>query len=333
MKAPQNNSRLVALALLPVLLLAAGCSDEKSKTYPAGYVTAPKVALRDRLADVYNKVAIVENGERVEVLETFKRMVRVRTAGGAVGWMEQRYLAGENVFQAFQKLAREHTQTPVAARALSRSIVNMRASPGRDGERLYQMPEGEKLELLRRSSADKPVPAGASPPSTGDDDEPALKPLEDWWLVRNSRGHVGWVLGRMIDVDVPLDVAQYAEGQRIVASFVLNHVEDQGKQIPQYLMLLTEPKDGLPDDYSQVRVFTWNPQHSRYETAYRERKLAGRLPVTVGREDFGKEGNLPVFTLRLAAAEGASTEAKYKLNGVMVRRVTLLLPEKPSGRK
>jgi len=328
-KAFQHNSRLLALALLLVL---AACSDEKSKSYPAGYVTAPKVTLRDRLADVYNKVATVENGERVEVLETYKRMVRVRTAGGQVGWMEQRYLAGEDVFQTFQKLAAQNRRSPVAARALTRAIVNMRARPGRDGERLYQMPEGEKLELLKRATADKPVPTGAAPPDT-DDNEPAPKPLEDWWLVRNTHGHVGWVLGRMLDVDVPLDVAQYAEGQRIVASFVLNEVEDQGKKVPQYLMLLSEPKDGLPDDYNQVRVFTWNPKRSRYETAYRERKLAGRLPVAVGREDFGKEGNLPVFTLRVAEPNGSTTDLKYKMNGVMVRRVTPADAKTVGGRK
>ncbi|MGH9531471.1 MAG: SH3 domain-containing protein [Terriglobales bacterium] len=310
----------MALLLLPVLI--AGCSDEGSKNLPAGYVTAPKVTLRDRLADVYNKVATVENGERVEILETYKRMVRVRTAGGQVGWMEQRYLAGEDVFRAFQKLATENQRAPVAARAITRAIVNMRARPGRDGERLYQMPEGEKLDLLKRATADKPVPPGTAPPPDADDIEPAPKPLEDWWLVRNPHGHVGWVLGRMIDVDVPLDVAQYAEGQRIVASFVLSEVEDQGKKVPQYLMLLNEPKDGLPNDYNQVRVFTWNTQRSRYETAYRERKLAGRLPVTVGREDFGKEGNLPFFTLRVADAGGNTAELKYKMNGVMVRRVT-----------
>jgi hypothetical protein len=330
-EAYQNNSRLLAFALLPVLLVTA-CSDE-SKAYPAGYVTAPKVALRDRLADVYNKVAMVENGERVEVLETYKRMVRVRTARGEVGWMEQRYLAGEDVFQAFQKLAAEHRKTPVAARAATRAIVNMRARPGRDGERLYQMPEGEKLELLKRATADKPVPAGTASAAADDDNEPAPRPLEDWWLVRNTHDHVGWVLGRMIDVDVPLEVAQYAEGQRIVASFVLNEVEDRGRKVPQYLMLLSEPKDGLPDDYNQVRVFTWNPKRSRYETAYRERKLAGRLPVSVGREDFGKEGNLPVFTLHLAGAEGSAAVVKYKMNGVMVRRVTPPAAKPVGGRK
>ncbi len=323
---------ILGTTLLAALLLAAGCSDEKSKSYPAGYVTAPKVALRDRLADVYNKVATVENGDRVEVMETYKRMVKVRTARGEIGWMEQRYLAGENVFQAFQKLAAENRLTPVSARAVTRSILNMRASPGRDGERLYQMTEGEKLELLKRSSAQRPLPGGAAP-SEPDPNEPAPRPLEDWWLVRNTHGQVGWVLGRMIDVDAPIEVAQYAEGQRIVASFVLSEVEDRGRKVPQYLMLLNEPKDGLPDDYNQVRVFTWNPARSRYETAYREKKLAGQLPVAVGEEDFGKEGKLPFFTLRLADTAGGTSEVKYKMNGVMVRRVTPVDAKLKGGRK
>ena len=103
--------------------------------------------------------------------------------------------------------------------------------------------------------------------------------MEDWYLVRTSSGHVGWVLLRMIDLDVPVDVAQYAEGQRIIAYFVLNTVEEEGKQIPQYLMLLNEPKDGLPWDYNQIRVFTRNRAKHRYETAYRERDLEGYLPV------------------------------------------------------
>ena len=74
--------------------------------------------------------------------------------------------------------------------------------------------------------------------------------MEDWYLVRNSLGQVGWVLMRMVDLDVPLDVAQYAEGQRIVGYFVLNTVQEtidgEQKQVPQYLVLLNQPKDGLP---------------------------------------------------------------------------------------
>jgi len=84
---------------------------------------------------------------------------------------------------------------------------------------------------------------------------------------------------------------------------------------------LTEPKDGMPFDYNQARVFTWNVRRHRYETAYRERNLNGVLPVNVGRENFGKEGDLPTFTLRVKDETGSIIEKKYKMNTPIVRRV------------
>ena len=125
----------------------------------------------------------------------------------------------------------------------------------------------------------------------------------------------------MLDVDVPLEIAQYAEGQRLVASFVLDRVTDGDKQVPQYLVLFTENKDGMPFDYNQVRVFTWNVRKHRYETAYRERNLIGVLPLTISHETFDKEGDLPVFTVRVKDDAGNVTERKYKLNTPIVRRV------------
>jgi hypothetical protein len=124
----------------------------------------------------------------------------------------------------------------------------------------------------------------------------------------------------MIDLDIPLDVAQYAEGQRIVAFFVLNQVQDGDKKVAQYLTVVTEPKDGLPFDFNQIRVFTWNVKRHRYETAYRER-MEGVLPVTVAQENFDKEGVLPAFVIRVKDDNGNVTERKYKLNTPIVRRV------------
>ena len=155
--------------------------------------------------------------------------------------------------------------------------------------------------------------------------------MEDWYLVRTSSGHVGWVLLRMVDLDVPLDVAQYAEGQRIIGYFVLNTVEEDGKQVPQYLMLLNEPKDGLVWDYNQIRVFTRNRAKHRYETAYRERNLEGYLPVKVGHQVFDKEGDLPTFTIRKKNDQGQIVDVTYKLNGPIVRRV--LTPEEEAAEK
>jgi hypothetical protein len=145
--------------------------------------------------------------------------------------------------------------------------------------------------------------------------------MEDWWLVRDPQGRVGWVLARMVDIDVPLEVAQYAEGQRIVAAFVLDHVQDADKQVPEYLMVLTDSHEGMPFDYNQIRVFTWNVKRHRYETAYRERNLFGVFPVSIAKESFDKEGTLPVFTLRVQDDSGKVVERKYKLNTPIVRRV------------
>jgi hypothetical protein len=105
-----------------------------------------------------------------------------------------------------------------------------------------------------------------------------------------------------------------------MAFFTLDEVQDGDKKIPQFLMALTEPKDGMPFDFNQFRVFTWNVRRHRYETAYRER-IEGMLPVTVAHEDFGKEGVLPVFVIRALDEDGKTSERKYKLNSPIVRRV------------
>jgi len=144
---------------------------------------------------------------------------------------------------------------------------------------------------------------------------------------------VGWVLARMVDLDVPVEIGQYAEGQRIMAFFVLNQVGDLNKQVPQYLVALNEPRDGMPFDYNQVRVFTWNLKRHRYETAYRERKLDGVLPIRVGEQDFEKEGKLPVFVVRVKDDAGNIDVRTYKLNGVMVRRVLPPGQEKPAAER
>jgi len=93
------------------------------------------------------------------------------------------------------------------------------------------------------------------------------------------------------------------------------------KQVSQYLCVLTEPHDGLPYDFDQVRVFTWNTRKHRYETAYREHGLDGILPVTLTQENFDKEGTLPVFILRVKDNNGNVSERKYKLNTPIVKRV------------
>jgi hypothetical protein len=304
----------------------AACGRGRDHGKEAAYIAAPQAALRDRVAAVYSKTGIVKNGDRVEILERQARFARVRATDGSEGWIEQRHLVGQKVYDAFQDLSRQSQSQPPQATAVTRNDTNLHVTPGRDTDHLYQLNQGAKVSLVKRSTSEKALP-GAVRPSPGKD---APKPLlEDWWLVRDSQGRAGWVLGRMLDVDIPLEIAQYAEGQRIVAFFILDEVQDGDKKVPQYLVTLTEPKDGMPYDFDQARVFTWNVKRHRYETAYRERNLNGFLPVTVGQESFDKEGTLPTFLLRVRDDAGNARERKYKLNTPIVRRV-LAPGEQPS---
>jgi hypothetical protein len=344
-------------------------------------VTAPQASLRDRVAPVYSKTGTVRNGDRVAVLEHGKRWERVRNAQGDEGWLQDRYLASEDVFRGFQQLSGQHHDDPIQARGALRSDFRLHLTPGRDTDRLFLIKEGEKVELLQRTSVPRAATSDPPPPlaqssfaaaqdkseekqdaneSVKEEEEkeykakdklqlPAQKkpatatkfstndksrrnkpltsappvPMEDWWLVRGPQGHAGWLLGQMIDVDVPLEIAQYAEGQRIVAFFPLTSVHDSelNKDQSYYLVLLTEPKDGLPFDYNQVRVFSWNLRKHRYETAYRDRNIFGLLPVSVGHESFEKLGDEPTFTIHVRDENGHGAEQKYRLEGVMVRRV------------
>ena len=315
--------RLLFASLACALLMLSGC-NRRHRVLEVAYVSAPQAALRDQVAAIYNRVGNVKNGERVQIIDRDRRFARVRTASGIEGWIEQRYLVDQKTYDALQKLTQEHQNDPVQAPGVLRNDTNMHVTPGRDSEHLYQLASGAKVAILERGTAEKQLPGGvpAVKPALAKAGKAAAGPaLEDWWLVRDAQGRVGWVLSRMVDVDVPLDIAQYAEGQRFVAFFVLDEVQDAEKKVPQYLCVLTDPHDGLPFDFDQVRVFTWNVRKHRYETAYREHGLNGVLPVTLTHEDFDKEGNLPVFILRVRDDAGNITERKYKLNTPIVRRV------------
>jgi hypothetical protein len=327
--------RLLPLGLV-LLLLCAGCNRHGHRALEINYVSAPQATLRDQVATIYNRVGTVKNGERLEVLEREKRFSRVRTASGLEGWVEQRYLVNQQTYDDLQKLTKENLSDPVEAPGVLRNDVNMHVTPGRETEHLYQLLAGAKVSVLKRATAQKqPGALTASIPQSkgsGAKNQPGPA-LEDWWLVRDSQDRVGWVLARMIDLDVPLDIAQYAEGQRFVAFFALDQLQDPGKEgadknVSQYLCALTEPHDGLPYDYDQIRVFTWNLRKHRYETAYREHGLNGILPITVSTGDFDKEGMLPIFILHVKDDNGNIVERKYKLNTPIVRRVLAAGEEK-----
>jgi SH3-like domain-containing protein len=325
-----------------ILSVLAGCAGGSSDKQDFMYVAVPEASLRDRVATVYNKTGLVHNGERLVVLERMqnRRFVRVRTPRGEEGWIQERYLADQDTFDQFAKMAQEFKNAVAQGTATATDQVKVHVEPGRKAEYLYLLGEKEKVQLLERRAVPRNGEVSAAKENKDndtdtDDDHEKSGPvvMEDWWLIRDAQNRVGWVYGRTLYVDAPDEIAQYAEGERIVAVYKLDEVPDEGKNVSEYLVLLTEPKEGMPYDFDQIRVFTWNARKHRYETAYRERNLNGFLPVTLGQQEFEKEGNLRTFTLHLKADNGKDRQQLYKFNPPIVRKYYAAGEEPPPKAK
>ncbi len=334
--------------------MLSGCSHLRPRQPSESvYVTAKQTFLRDRVAAVSNRTATVQNGEKLEVLEHGRRFYRVQTQNGEQGWIDEKAVATQQVFDEFKALAETHKDDPSVASAVVQDEVNLHLKPGRETERFYRLSEGDKLQLLERATLPRSVPGGALPMRPAKDltDEPAVAPppvaMEDWWLARDAKGRTGWLLSRMLEVDAPDSLTRYAEGQRIVGAYVLTTVHDDDadqadKDIPIYLTVLAPYTAGLPYDFDQVRVFTWNLKMHRYETAYREKNIEGYLPVTfaMSADPYGKSATaqmaLPTFTYKVLAADagpvvpdavtgmvtpGRTISKTYRLEGNLVRRI------------
>ncbi len=300
--------------------------------------------LHDRVAAVSNRVAEVVNGQRLDVLEHGRRFLKVKTEKNEIGWIEEHAVIDGKTYETFAQLASQHEKDPVVATAAVRDDVYLHNLPGRETEHFYLLAANAKVQLLARASVPKVAPAApkpsqpkpltaapaanpappavpgktpataptkAVPPPPNPEDLPPVI-MEDWWLVRDAQGHAGWLLAGRVDVDVPDEVAAYAEGQRMVGAYILAKVSDDeattaDHQVPEYVTVLTPPKPGLPFDFDQVRVFTWSLKRHRYETAYRLHPIQGFLPVKVGSESTPK-GAVPTFSFQIASSENLSVD-------------------------
>ncbi len=345
---------LLGTALLLVLVVALYVRFHHSAPpLETAYAGNRMVTVYSTSAQVREQVASVSFGDRLEVLQRFQNQVKVRTTTGVVGWIGEGDLLSADLWQTLKDLEAKSATMPVVARGHTRVLSNLRIEPGRDSPRVRQLNKDIPVEMMARepelvapaanaSAEEESVDASPSESAkpgdrkskdrksksrkSGDKPEPKPEPKkEDWWLVRAHLSDqavlAGWLLGRFVELDVPSPLPDYATsaGMRIVAWSELNRVPSaSGKPMAQYLLLGTHGPEGQPCDFTSLRVFTWGKQRDRYETAFVESNVCGKLPIT-RLQSAGPDVDI-TFSF-LAASNGAPERRTYQMHQTIVRLV------------
>lgn len=294
--------------------------------FEAVYAGERQVTLWSTTAAVREPLTTVNFGDRLEVFGRFHGEVKVRTLKGVTGWVDQRELLTADVWQGAKNLEARAETLPIEARGHTRVLSNLHVEPGRESPRIRQLTKAVSLDLCERQAVEVPAAAPVAGEEEESGGEPAENKKEDWWLVRahtpDQTVLSGWILGRFIELDVPSPLPDYASsaGMRITAWFELNRAMDpSGTAKPQYLVVGTRGPEGQPCDFTLIRVFTWSAKRQRYETAFVESDVCGKLPVKLSREALSKAADT-TFTFE-DLSQRAPQERTYRMHQTIVRRV------------
>jgi hypothetical protein len=314
---------LLLVSLLPAAFLWAGCSGQKeSPQVEEAYAARKSVGLRAELKPNAAVSATLDLGERVEIVERRRRFVRVRTSSGAEGWTRDTRLATPELRRMIEQLRQQTVSDPSQGVFRALRPLNVHLEPYRWSPTIYQLREDEAAELLRHRLMDRlpREPEAHKPP-------PAPTGLDDWYLIRLSNGHAGWVLTSGMYSAIPDEVKQYAERKRITSYFSLGEVEDAGLEEKKTTWLWTQiERSKQPHDFGLIRVFLWSRRRQSYQTIKLERGLTGFLPVRVHESLETPRGTGPGFTITVEK-EGRRVDRTYVLVKYRVYRVG----EEPAG--
>ncbi|HET9179033.1 MAG TPA: SH3 domain-containing protein [Terriglobia bacterium] len=275
------------------------------------YVTSPSLDVLDTPAPVHTVAEVLKYGDRLEVLQKGDTWAKVRTGNGNEGWVVTRELVPATVYEDGQKLLQELKGRQVQAAGHTVLAANVHLEPRRGAPDLGMLTQGQNLEIYdRRVVANRPAGSEtnetASPAAAGD----------AWYLVQ-ADSRAGWVLGRLVTLDIPQGISQYAASFNLVAWFVLNTVQDGDTSVPQYLA--ADREGSVEFDFTHIRVFTWSRRYHHYVTSFVKSGLNGNFPIRVEHV-----GNVPYFRLRLMDSKGNKFQSVYGLFETIVRPVGTL---------
>jgi hypothetical protein len=248
------------------------------------YIGGQRATVWDTTAQIRSPIASLSYGQPVQVYQRDDDYVLVGTSTGIRGWVSSVSLMDADLWRRVGLLDATTKSMPVQAVGRTRARTNIHTRPGRTSPVILEAPGDSSVRVLQHAAA-----ASHRQPT---DPRGSSFPYDDWWLVRADVKDVGtvsgWVLGRLVALDLPEPLPEYqsSEAYAVVAWFEINRAADalSGGYRPEYLVAATrnaedQQQDGC--DFTLTRVYTWSVKRQRYETAFMDSGLCGKLPIDV----------------------------------------------------
>jgi hypothetical protein len=344
--------RIFLTGILFLALLSTGCNSQGNRSPAIGvaYAGPATLVLRQEMNPRSAPAVTVHHGDRLEIVQQRRRLVKVRTAKGQEGWTDDRLLLTPEEVARLKRFNQQALTIPSQGVATTYDALNIHTEPSRFSPSFVQVKAGEKFDVIgheaapRKAPPRKPLVAHGPKPVVVKKSEKAPKippppapapppPPEDWMAL--SKTDLPLAAEKEAEPE-PMDDWSLVRTRQGQSGWVLTRrlfmaIPDEvaqyaeGRRITSYFPL-GELRDGdqakkiwlwttiettlQPYDFDSYRVFVWSLRHHRYETAYIQRRVKGYFPVLA---------EPPGFSVCLDKADGTRVRRVYSVVGIAVR--------------
>lgn len=152
-----------ALAVVALLLLA-GCGRDSAEVIGQAYVAPERLNLRRELTEKNNAVAVLNHGDRVDIIDVRRRFVKVRTAKGQEGWVDSLQLLSQDQMDQIRRDDQRFLALPSEGSAGVYEALNIHIEPSRQSPAFVKIPEGGSVAVLAHKLEPK-ITAPLRPPT------------------------------------------------------------------------------------------------------------------------------------------------------------------------
>jgi len=165
-RVPGLNFAALLLALCAAVS-SVSCTANSGPVKPASegvaYVGPLTLTLRKDLASKSSPAGEAKHGERVDILETRRRFVRIRTSQGLEGWTDSTFLLSSQQMDELRQLADSAAKLPSFGAASAYDALNMHTEPSRQSPSFFQIPEGAPVEVVGHRATLRVQPVSQAP--------------------------------------------------------------------------------------------------------------------------------------------------------------------------